>query len=290
MSHSDTAESRTRRCFYTGTGLSAEVDHATPRSAVCYCRARAMSVSALFSIRSEDYAQFRPTYPDGLFEWLADHCSATHCALDIAAGTGQASRPLLARFDQVVASDASPDQLAGSTDWTVEHRVAALAEKLPLRNGIANLMVVAQALHWFATPAFFSEAKRVLATDGLFCAWCYSLLRITPEIDALIDRLHGNVLGGYWPSGRASVDLGYQDIQVPFQTIRLPEFAIEVQWDLQQLMGYFHTWSAVKRWQQTHGRDPLGQLVPELSELWGDAEHQRTVRWPLHFIAGYPGR
>lgn len=249
-----------------------------------------MSVSALFSIRSEDYAQFRPTYPDALFEWVTDHCSATRCALDIAAGTGQASRPLSERFEQVVACDASPDQLWGNADWTTLQRVAAFAEKLPLRDGIADLIVVAQALHWFATPAFFGEAKRVLAPDGLFCAWCYSLLRIEPEIDTLIDRLHGDVLSGYWPAGRASVDIGYHDIIPPFQTIKLPRFAIEAQWDLHQLVGYFHTWSAVKRWQRTHDRDPLDQLVPELSELWGDPGHQRQVRWPLHFIAGYPGR
>ena len=249
-----------------------------------------MSVSALFSIRSDDYAKFRPAYPHGLFEWLAEHCSATHCALDVAAGTGQASRPLSARFEQVVACDASADQLLGSADWRTVQRVAACAEKLPLRDGVADLMVVAQALHWFATPAFFNEAKRVLTADGLFCAWCYSLLRINPPIDALIDRLHSNVLAGYWPSGRASVDMGYRDIQPPFTTIKLPEFAIEAHWNLYQLVGYLRTWSAVKRWKQTHEGDPLDQLAAELTDLWVDPERKRLIRWPLHFIAGYPGR
>lgn len=249
-----------------------------------------MSVTGLFSIRSDDYAQFRPTYPDGLFEWLAEHCSATHCVLDVGAGTGQASLPLSARFELVVACDASPDQLSGGSDWATVQRFAAMADKLPLRGEVADLMVVAQALHWLATPDFFSETKRVLKPDGLFCAWCYSLLRIDPEIDALIDRLHGDILAGYWPSGRASVDMGYRDIQPPFQTIKLPAFAIEAQWDLGQLMGYFRTWSAVKRWHQIHARDPLNQIAAELSELWGNPEQGRLVRWPLHFIAGYPGR
>ncbi len=140
-----------------------------------------MSVSALFSIRSDDYAQFRPTYPDGLFDWLAAHCSATHCALDIAAGTGQASSPLAERFEHVVACDASPDQLRGSSGWGAVQRVAAFAEKLPLRDDSADLIVVAQALHWFATPEFFREAQGVLVPNGLFSAWRYSLLRIAPD-------------------------------------------------------------------------------------------------------------
>lgn len=242
----------------------------------------------LFSLRSGDYAQFRPTYPDHLFRWLAENSPTTHCALDVAAGTGQATLPLTDYFDQVVACDASADQLAGSSGWRTAQRFAAQAERLPLRDGTADLIVVAQALHWFATPAFFAEAKRVLAADGLFCAWCYSLLRIDPPIDALIDHLHGEILGAYWPQGRASVDAGYQDIAVPFETINLPDFAIHARWDLPQLLGYLRTWSAVKRWQQTHGRDPLAQLEPELQRMWGSPARQHQVRWPLHFLAGYP--
>lgn len=244
----------------------------------------------LFSIRSDDYAQFRPTYPESLFKWLAERCPTTRCALDVAAGSGQATRPLLDHFQRVVACDASPDQLTSSTDWRSAERFAGQAEQLPLRDGVADLIVVAQALHWFATPAFFAEAKRVLSVDGLFCAWCYSLLRIEPSMDAVIGQLHDGTLSGYWPQGRASVDAGYRDIQAPFETFQPPAFAIEANWNLPQLLGYLRTWSAVKRWQQAHGRDPVTQLEPELKGLWGNPEQQRRVRWPLHFIAGYPGR
>ncbi|MCP9339697.1 class I SAM-dependent methyltransferase [Stutzerimonas xanthomarina] len=244
----------------------------------------------LFSIRPDDYAQFRPTYPNSLFKWLAEQCPATRCALDVAAGSGQATRPLLDHFHRVVACDASSDQLTSSTDWRPAERFAGQAEQLPLRNGVVDLIVVAQALHWFATPAFFAEAKRVLSADGLFCAWCYSLLRIEPSLDAVIGQLHDEALSGYWPQGRASVDAGYRDIQAPFETFQPPAFAIEVHWNLSQLLGYLRTWSAVKRWQQTHGRDPVTQLEPEFRGVWGNPELQRRVRWPLHFIAGYPGR
>ncbi|HCJ28328.1 MAG TPA: class I SAM-dependent methyltransferase [Pseudomonas sp.] len=244
----------------------------------------------LFSIRSNDYAQFRPSYPDSLFDWLAEQCRQTRYALDVAAGTGQATLPLLARFDRVVACDASSDQLTGSSGWRSVQRFAAQAERLPLRDGLADLLVVAQALHWFATPTFFAEAKRVLAPDGLFCAWCYSLLQIDPMLDAVITRLHGETLKGYWPRGRASVDAGYSDIQAPFETIEPPQFAIETHWNLPQLLGYLRTWSAVRQWQQTNGRDPVAQLEPELARLWGDPAGQRRIRWPLHFLTGYPGR
>ncbi|MCQ4309573.1 class I SAM-dependent methyltransferase [Pseudomonas stutzeri] len=244
----------------------------------------------LFSIRSDEYAQFRPTYPDDLFRWLADRSPRRRYALDVAAGSGQATLPLLDHFEQVLACDASPHQLTGSSGWRSATRFAAQAERLPLRDGMVDLLVVAQALHWFATPAFFAEAKRVLAPDGFFCAWCYSLLRIEPTLDSVIARLHGETLNGYWPQGRASVDAGYRDIHAPFETLEPPDFAIEAHWNLPQLLGYMRTWSAVKQWQKVHGNDPITQLAPELTQRWGDPERQRKVRWPLHFLAGYPGR
>lgn len=244
----------------------------------------------LFSSHSEAYAQFRPTYPPALFAWLASQCAGTAQALDIATGNAQAALPLIDYFDRVFACDASPSQLLATADGQKVHRFACLAEQLPLRAGQLDLIVVAQALHWFATDRFFTEAQRALKPDGLFCAWCYSLLRIEPALDELIAQLHGKTLADYWPEGRASVDAGYGDISLPFPTVAVPPFAIEVTWSFHQLIGYLRTWSAVKRWQQTHAQDLIASLQPELLRCWGDPERQRTVRWPLHFLAGYPGR
>ncbi len=244
----------------------------------------------LFSIRSDDYAQYRPTYPDPLFAWLTRQAPRTRIAVDVACGTGQATIPLLGRFAQVLAFDASVDQLGGATGWGDAQRIAAHADRLPLRDGVADLMVIAQALHWFATPSFFAEARRVLAPDGLFCAWCYSLPRIDSALDECIDRFHGDTLGSYWPAGRASVDAGYRDIHPPFVPLTPPDFAIEAHWSLDQLLGYLRTWSAVKEWQRVQGRDPVAEWETEFTQRWGLPASRRPIRWPLHFIAGYPGR
>lgn len=244
----------------------------------------------LFSTHTQAYAQFRPTYPAELFVWLASQCAQTEQALDLATGNAQAALPLGAHFARVFACDANVSQLLASDDWQNIRRFACLAEQLPLREGQLDLIVVAQALHWFATEQFFDEARRTLRPDGLFCAWCYSLLRIEPAIDLIIARLHGQILAGCWPEGRASVDAGYRDIRLPFPTIEVPSFHIEADWDLHQLLGYLRTWSAAKRWQQIHGQDPIDIVHPELLQRWGDPKQQRTVRWPLHFLAGYPRR
>ncbi|TWC40315.1 methyltransferase family protein [Pseudomonas sp. SJZ079] len=245
-------------------------------------------IPQLFGARAGAYASFRPEYPDALFHWLANRCPEHQRALDIACGNGQASRPLRQYFAQVLACDASLDQLRASEDFGDITLFAASAEAQPLVSASLDLVVVAQALHWFATPEFFAEVARLLKPGGLFCAWCYSLLRIDGPLDELIDVFYWGTLGGYWPAGRSSVDAGYCDLYAPFPRIELPDLAIEMQWNFNQLLGYLRTWSAVQCWEHQHDRDPVAEIAPALREAWGDSNQPRVVRWPLHFLAGIP--
>lgn len=71
-----------------------------------------MSYIDLFSSQSSLYAEFRPTYPAAIFDYLAGLAPARRIALDLAAGSGQASCDLQAHFERVFAADVSPAQLA----------------------------------------------------------------------------------------------------------------------------------------------------------------------------------
>lgn len=246
-------------------------------------------VTRLFGERAIGYASFRPQYPSALFDWLAARSPRQQRALDIACGNGQASQPLAARFEQVLACDSSEQQLGEIHCASALQLFAADARHLPLQSASLDLITVAQALHWFADPAFFAEARRCLRADGLFCAWCYGLMQINPAVDALVRELHGELLAGYWPAGRACVDNGYRDIHPDFPRIRVPDFAIQLHWSFEHLLGYLRTWSAVQRWEQQHQQDPVSIFQPALASAWGDIHQQLLVRWPLHFVAGYPG-
>ncbi|MEO0317607.1 MAG: hypothetical protein RL404_1284, partial [Pseudomonadota bacterium] len=96
------------------------------------------------------YADFRPTYPPELFDWLGEQCGARDLVWDCGCGNGQASVALAARFDRVQATDASAGQIAHAMpDARVRYAVApAAASGLP--DACADLVTVAQALHWFA--------------------------------------------------------------------------------------------------------------------------------------------
>src|SRR3974390_27479 len=81
-----------------------------------------------FSGVAERYADFRPHYPAALFDYLATLAPRDSLVWDCAAGSGQATVDLAARFSKVIATDGSTEQIASAPrPDNVECRVA-LAE------------------------------------------------------------------------------------------------------------------------------------------------------------------
>jgi len=239
-----------------------------------------------FSGASLDYQRNRPTYPDALFAFLAAHAPARNCAWDCATGTGQAAHQLARYFEQVIATDGSATQIASAQPHPhIDYRVAT-AEASGIDASSVDLITVAQALHWFDIPAFFTEAHRVLKPGGLIAVWSYNLLTIEPAIDAVINHLYGPVLDEYWPAERKLVESDYRDTAFPFTPFATPAFTMETHWSLDQLLGYLRTWSAVRRYREARGSDPVTATAEALLPLWGEPGTIRTIRWPMPVRVG----
>lgn len=241
-----------------------------------------------FSRLAPAYAQCRPRYPAELFAYLDAVCTRHELAWDCAAGTGQASVPLARVFRRVIATDASPAMIGSAAPHSkVEYRVAP-AEASGLAAASADLVTVAQALHWLDVDSFYAEAKRVLVPGGVLAVWTYGTQYLDDEaIDRVLGRFYTEVVGPYWPGERCHVESGYRTLQFPFFELAVPAFAMQEEWSLSELLGYIGTWSATHRFRESVGEDPLDQLARELAPLWGDAGSSRHIRWPLSLRVGH---
>lgn len=239
-----------------------------------------------FSNVAKTYASYRPQYPAELYAWLAQVSPSTNLAWDCACGTGQASLGLAEQFQQVIATDASAQQIAAAEPHPkIEWRVAP-AEASGLMDNSVDLITVAQALHWFDLDKFYTEAQRVLKPEGVLAVWTYGVLKIAePRIDELAQHFYSQIVGPYWPPERAIVETGYRDLAFPFQEFSVPAFSMQLNWSKAQLMGYFRSWSATDRYLKTKGSDPVSQLEQQLTSLWDD-ETCYLTEWPLAFRVG----
>ena len=176
----------------------------------------------------------------------------------------------------MIATDASEKQIAKAEPHErVEYRVAS-AENSRIEPATVDLIMVAQALHWFDLERFYAEARRVLKSDGVLAASAYNLLHIDPEIDEVANRYYYEVVGPFWPQERKLVEQ-FDNLPFPFHEIDPPKFEMTAQWNLDHLVGYLRTWSSTQRFIAAKGSDPLKQIMAELRAAWGTPEQTRNV-------------
>jgi len=248
-----------------------------------------MSFKDHFSGHANAYARYRPDYPAELFSYLATLTPRREVALDLATGSGQAAVGLAEHFSLVVASDGSVSQLQNAQKHPHVAYVGNLAEQPALRDGTVDLVVAAQAAHWFDHERFYPEVRRVLRPDGALALWTYGLAYVEPRVDAIVRHFYSDVVGSYWPPERRWVESAYRDLPFPLQEVPSPSFALNLEWDLDSLIGYIGTWSAVQRYKRATSEDPLPALRAEIAPLWPAPMEAKRVTWPVHLRVGRAG-
>ena len=238
-----------------------------------------------FGPQASRYREFRPRYPAALFHYLAVAGGGTSLAWDCATGNGQAAVQLAERFARVVATDPSDAMIAQAIPHPrVTYAVAKYESGLPDHS--ANIVTVAQALHWFDFDPFLREARRVLLPGGVLAAWCYSRCSVDEGVDEVVDMFYRVTVGPYWPRERRHVDEGYRTIALPLDEMAPPPFEMVEQWSLSEFASYIRTWSAVNKFIEARGEEAVLAFEQALANAWGAPQQRKRVRFPLHCRIG----
>jgi ubiquinone/menaquinone biosynthesis C-methylase UbiE len=139
-----------------------------------------------FSGRVESYRRSRPRYPAEVVETLRRECGLHGGAevADVAAGTGLLTEVLLAAGFAVTAVEPNEEMRAACRTLEAQYPrlrcVAGTAEATGLPDASADLITVAQAMHWFDLEKAKAEFARVLRPGG-WCAVLYNNRRLTGD-------------------------------------------------------------------------------------------------------------
>jgi ubiquinone/menaquinone biosynthesis C-methylase UbiE len=238
----------------------------------------------LFSSQSKIYAAFRPTYPKELYQFVFKHVNESMAAWDCATGNGQVALYLATSFKEVYATDISQQQLDHAVKEKNIFYSLSPAEKTPFRDNQFDLITVAQALHWFDRDLFYHEVTRVGKPGSIVAIWGYGLMRVDPIIDSLIMEFYNETVGPYWDDARRLVEQEYRTIPFPFAEIKAPLFFIKVQWVLDQLSGYFSSWSATQSYIRDKGHDPVAPFIESIQKHW--RQEAMSVTFPIFSRVG----
>jgi SAM-dependent methyltransferase len=121
-----------------------------------------------FSDRVEHYVRYRPRYPRALMTVLSEEIGLDPQAVvaDIGSGTGFSAEPFLEGGHRVVAIEPN-DEMRRAAERLYGDRAGfasapGSAEATGLEGGSVDLVVCAQAFHWFDPGAARAEFERIL--------------------------------------------------------------------------------------------------------------------------------
>jgi SAM-dependent methyltransferase len=199
---------------------------------------RALSFGAV----SEDYDRFRPKPAPAALDWLLpEHASA---AVDVGAGTGALTRPLVERVARVTAVEPDERMRHVLADRVPAATVrAGTGEAIPVEDASQDAVLVSSAWHWVDARRAVPEAARVLRPGGRLGVLWTTIDREVDWVAALWRMLRPG--GTYAPGGHGPRALevrpgeGFGPVEGPYAVRVTQRFARE------DLVGLAGTYSAM---------------------------------------------
>jgi SAM-dependent methyltransferase len=156
------------------------------------------SAAAGYKTGTDTYVRGRPDYPPQVADWLTGTLglNTDKAVVDLGAGTGKFTGRLVATGAQVIAVEPVAQMLEKLSEAFPEVlAVSGTAMDLPLPDASVDVVICAQAFHWFASTEALTEIARVLKPGGkLGLVWNLRDSRVSwvPKLDAIVNALEGD--------------------------------------------------------------------------------------------------
>jgi SAM-dependent methyltransferase len=182
--------------------------------------------AAGFSAAADVYERARPSYPAEAIDWLVRRVDLREgrTIVDVGAGTGKLTRLLVATGAHVVAVEPLPAMLERLVEAAPgAEPILGTAELLPLPDASADVITVAQAMHWFDQSRALPEFRRVLRPGGRV-----ALVWNSRDLDDPLQAGLGRVLEPVRRRVPAQVDDAWREpfersrLFGPFEVFRIP--------------------------------------------------------------------
>jgi SAM-dependent methyltransferase len=244
-----------------------------------------------FTDRVSDYVAARPTYPPEVLDLLQRRIGfdPKWTIADIGSGTGISSRLFLGNGNRVfcvepnaamrTAAEASLKIFPGFNS------IDAAAERTALPDAAIDLVVAAQAFHWFDRDAFAAECRRILKPNGyLLLMWNDRFAKGSPFVQAYEKLLHDHGTDYVKVNHRNISDAQLQQIFAP-RSFCYEELANEQQLNFDLLRSRLASSSFMPK-----SDDPrFAEIVLELRRIF-DAHQSAGIVTMLYRTQLYMGR
>jgi SAM-dependent methyltransferase len=231
--------------------------------------------TARFSDRAGDYARYRPDYPPAAADAILAGWSAgrPRTAADVGAGTGISARLLADRGVAVLAIEPNLAMVKAAAPHPEVRWICSRAEATALCDGAVDLVLTAQAFHWFDRAAALAEFQRILGPAGrLAVMWNR---RSRTDAFTLGYRQALEAIDGEAPAERAVFDPAVVAATGRFRGLRAHRLVHTQAMSLDDLLGRARSTSTVPKSGPRH--DELMRLLRALHGRHADAAGLATM-------------
>lgn len=140
-----------------------------------------------FSNRVENYVKYRPDYPGEIIQFLTENCGLTRESIiaDIGCGTGISSQLFLENGNRVIGVEPNAAMRDAAVKFLVKFPwfipIDGTSDNTTLADASVDMVIAAQAFHWFNPVTTRSEFHRILKPGGhIVLIWNERQLDTTP--------------------------------------------------------------------------------------------------------------